>query len=473
MKRVGVDLQDADHVAKFSKLGYDGIAEDMGELHNTIPTQIGYKSKRREIFYPTAELNISSSITIKIKGAANEFIDINQTRLMGSLRLIKQNGTEFVAEDIRHAAIEGGAAAPPVGNRDYAFFVNGIGTAWAKECTVLINNQVISQEDNNYAYKADIENRFLTSNDIKKNELKSIGYYPEKTSYNPEHLANICMDHGANRNIPLKTRYDKVVGSQLLEFESKIHSPIFDQTKPLPPGTEITIIFKKNTDDFLLLGNDVHKIVHGSLSIVAQFLNTDQEILNEIIKTTLEDPFKYQLRNAVVQTFSKPQNLMDLSINDLFPATKILPRRIFVVLVNQYAYTGTRRRDPFLYSNMSINFAELRIGGQCIPDIQLKTRLNQLSCLTRACQASLGGRSNGINIDNYENRNFCLGWDLSPVEALPPLNAYMLPMEESAQLILHVREQNDHPITIIVYAEYESELLMDANGKIIKNEQAL
>ena len=76
----------------------------------------------------------------------------------------------------------------------------------------------------------------------------------------------------------------------------------------------------------------------------------------------------------------------------------------------------------------------------------------------------------GINPSNYRNRNAFLAWDLSQ---MPPGQSFEMTQEKPVLLILKLRRANNFVINVIVYSEYDSEIEILNNRKVICHEYAL
>ena len=76
----------------------------------------------------------------------------------------------------------------------------------------------------------------------------------------------------------------------------------------------------------------------------------------------------------------------------------------------------------------------------------------------------------GINPSNYRNGNVFLAWDLSQ---MPPDQSFEMAQEKPVSLKLKLRRANNFVINVIVYSEYDSEVKMLNNRKVICHEYAL
>ena len=176
--------------------------------------------------------------------------------------------------------------------------------------------------------------------------------------------------------------------------------------------------------------------------------------------------------------YSCGANVVDLSnFNLLTTEGNLLPRRIIVVMVREDAVHGNYNRDPFNYQHFNLAEFSLKVGSELIPLPELKCNMDNdsndiLRPLFSALLANHSLFSNeelGINPSNYRNGNVFLAWDLSQ---MPPGQSFEMTQEKSVSLILKLRRANNFVMNVIVYSEYDSEIEMMNNRKVICHEYA-
>ena len=86
-----------------------------------------------------------------------------------------------------------------------------------------------------------------------------------------------------------------------------------------------------------------------------------------------------------------------------------------------------------------------------------------------ANQSLFSNEELGINPSNYRNGNVFLAWDLSQ---MPPGQSFEMTQEKPVLLILKLRRANNFVINVLVYSEYDSEVEMMNNRKVICHEYA-
>ena len=186
----------------------------------------------------------------------------------------------------------------------------------------------------------------------------------------------------------------------------------------------------------------------------------------------------YPVCRVKMMYYSCGANVVELSnFNLLTMEGNLLQCRIIVVMVREDAVHGNYNRDPFNYQHFNLAEFSLKVGSEQIPLSKLKCNIDDdsndiLRPLFSALLANHSLFSNeelGINPSNYRNGNVFLPWDLSQ---MPPGQSFEMTQEKPVSLILKLRRANNFVINVIVYSEYDSEVEMLNNRKVICHEHA-
>ena len=204
-----------------------------------------------------------------------------------------------------------------------------------------------------------------------------------------------------------------------------------------------------------------------------------EEITAEIDSVSISGrSMLYPVCRVKMMYYSCGANVVDLSnFNLLTTEGYLLPRRIIVVMVREDAVHGNYNRDPFNYQHFILAEFSLKLGSEQIPLPELKCNMDYdssdiLKPLFSALLANhllFSNEELGINPSNYRNGNVVLAWDLSQ---MPPSQSFEMTQEKPVSLILKPRRANNFVINVIVYSEYDSEVEMMNNKKVICHEYA-
>ena len=364
--------------------------------------------------------------------------------------------------------------------------VNGLGTAWFKKIDVKLNGTTVSFDGNMYSHRADIENRLSYPDTVKKGHLFMMGFDEEMGAFEGIDNADIHWDDAnpAQHAYPaILRRYLRGKASKNMYTIARIHSEIFEQTKLLPPNTVLDVDFDRHDSDFLQLTkhNDRNYILKmESCELLTRLVDMDEEITAEIDSVSISGrSMLYPVCRVKMMYYSCGANVVDLSnFNLLTTEGNLLPHRIIAVMVREDAVHGNYNRDPFNYQHFNLAEFSLKVGSEQIPLPKLKCNMDNdsndiLRPLFFALLANHSLFSNeelGINPSNYRNGNVFLAWDLSQ---MPPGQSFEMTQEKPVSLILKLRRANNFVINVIVYSEYNSEIEMMNNRKVICHEYAL
>ena len=364
--------------------------------------------------------------------------------------------------------------------------VNGLGTAWFKKIDVKLNGTTVSFDGNMYSHREDIENRLSYPGMVKIGHLSMMGFDEEMEAFDEIKNANIHWDD-ANPAEHVYTailrRYLRGRASKNMYTIARIHSEIFEQTKLLPPNTILDVDFDRHDSDFLLLTkhNDRNYILKmESCELLTRLVDMDEEITAEIDLVSISGrSMLYPVRRVKMMYYSCGANVVDLSnFNLLTTEGNLLPHRIIVVMVREDAVHGNYNRDPFNYQHFNLAEFSLKVGSKQIPLPELKCNMDDdsndiLRPLFSALLANhllFSNKELGINPSNYRNGNVFLAWDLSQ---MPPGQSFEMTQERPVSLILKLRRAINFVINVIVYSEYNSEIEMMNNRKVICHEYTL
>ena len=263
---------------------------------------------------------------------------------------------------------------------------------------------------------------------------------------------------------------------------ARIHSEIFEQPKLLPPNTVLDIEFDRNDPQFLLLTKHhdrAYQISMDNCELLTRIVEMDEEITAEINSVSIAGrSMLYPVRRVKMLYYSRAANVVDLNnFNLLTTEGNLLPRRIFVAMLREEAMHGNYGRDPFNYQHFNLEEFCLKVGSSEVPLPILKCNFNEndndilrpLFSVLMANHTLFSNEELGIKPSNFKQRNVILGWDLSQS---PPGQSFEMTQEMPLSLYLKLRAGHGFVINVIVYCEYNSEIEILNNRKVICHEYA-
>ena len=201
----------------------------LGETNLFDPTllQLGILNEFDREYAPQAAIQKDMPIEFIIKGAAQHYIDLNNTRLKVKCKIVKPDGT----------AIDGHYCGP----------VNNILHSMWQDVQVSLRGRTVSDPSNLYPYRAYLSTLLNYGEEVWKSRLLSEGWVSDIA----KEVMNDPNTDGANTS--LTTRATWFEQSKMVCLIGRPHCDIFHQGKLLPPGIDMTVKLFPSEPKFGLL----------------------------------------------------------------------------------------------------------------------------------------------------------------------------------------------------------------------------
>ncbi|XP_070546113.1 uncharacterized protein F54H12.2-like [Ptychodera flava] len=152
-----------------------------------------------------------------------------------------------------------------------------------------------------------------------------------------------------------------------------------------------------------------------------------------------------------------------------------LPKRVVLGLVDNNAFNGSYKKNPFNFKHYDMTSLVLNVGGKQIPSKPLKmdfTRAGGQSFLMAYYSLFTGtnkmGRDEGIDINRYEYDN---GYTLFAFDLTPDLSAdgghLNLIKEGNLGIELQFRQALPNTVNLLVYGELDNVIEIDRDRNIL------
>jgi len=493
------------------------------DLHNTWPQQSGVISAKYEKFNPITSIQDAKFVQFRVSTTQNDLIYPKDCLIHLDLQITHRDGNLITPTPVND--VDG-----------FVIPVNGIGSALFKNLIVRLNGKQIESGDGLYAYRGDLEKRLLLSGDTKKNGMDLARYSFPHASYDsygltkvdrksevwssygpPEHYAVIGAQAETGLhpealvhrpNIPKAAKHmpqlgdkesSKALNREYLAkgFEDRliycdrgnpfqvidtIHSNFFNQEKHAPPNSTFEIQFDIQDDPsfYLLTKNGKEdntqqfKVKIIGFTFLAMIHTCELSFVADMAETTEKGKlYKIPAARVDMNYLVRTKGVNDVSESAaLLKDRSRIPRRIFIVAVNQNAFHGCYYRDPFHYADINGNNVVLKIGGQSRPLFDLRVDRSDdknddltqfLFSLLWATGSFLKEPSIGINHSNYSMGNFIIGFDLTSGDVG---KQFEFPEKKSVELFYHLAKALDDAYSLIIYAEYDVEYHIDHLGRV-------
>lgn len=468
------------------------------DLFASLPTQAGVKRLRWMEVAPTTSIESTGPIQFQINVGKNEQIFPCGVQVLLSIDIRNSRTREKLLAKGPDGVVNPANCCIPVGEMGHAVF---------QDIKVFLNNTRIDGGDALYPYRGAFYNRLFTPVDKKQNSLKKTGFdwnetiafenlYSSPTEYRDAIHANSVREElhekrkkDGDIHKPFSDRFIKSQTQPFLYYIDSIYSDIFQQPKPLPPGANLSVHFTRSKPQFCLNnkvpdGTNIDAYIHFEYcTLMVPVLELEPEMASEMnyIAYTDKTPMKFPLRSVSLQAIPKNAGMRDLSTDSIITG-KVTPRRIFVALVNSDAVAGNYGLDPFNFGFYNVREMACKLGGEIssLPILKCPSEYNYLHPIM-FLEKSLGSDfESGIDESNFKNRNAIFTFDVTGLSGNELANCYVREMKQPTGLHLQLASIPQHPhdptrnlnLTILVYKEYDAEIHINADGKVVKHPYA-
>ena len=428
------------------------------DYFNVPPTDVTSRESFYSKTYPIGNVGHGGPLEFALKSNKADYIDLSQTFLELSLKILKANGTAPVAP-------AGGAAVAPASK---VFPVNYVSAALFKDVEVYIGNKLISSSDGHYPYKAFIELILSFRKSVLESFGKLGGYYKDDNDYN-----DVTDFGGADHNTGAKARFDLTKFGRSFQLICKVHNDLFNQYKKFPGDIDIKIRFIRNEEDFALMAHtptQLYKIEIEDAVLHVKRSTLEEVFLNEIDNARKPDKLmKFPYRRVELKYSTQGPNKSILQENRMISNGE-LPKRIIVGLIDARAFDGHLNHNPFNFQNFGLTDIVLQRGKDISPFCEMSKLDYVNNKFFEAYLAMIYGTGRlfandpvSISPDDFKSGAALYCFDLSKNGS----NAHSFELSESGTInvIATLAAPVAHGIVMIMYNEFDSMLALGPSNQ--------
>ena len=388
--------------------------------------------------------NINPLVEFVIKGN-NMFIDLESCYIQTKLR-IKNNDDSNLAPDAVVSSI------------------NYLGATLFNQVELYLNNDHIATVSN-YAYRAYLESLLSFGEQAKKTWLQAGLFYKDSHKHH---------DTLGNDNQGFKFRNNYISESKNVELISKVHCDLFNQSRMLLNQVNVKLIFTRNTDAFCLLAANTAnvKIEIEELSLFVRRATLADHKFTEINTAIIKQDAKYFIPRTKVKAFTCAAGQRNVEIRNQLSAPD-LPTRIIIGMVSNKAYSGQNALNPFKFHHYNLSTANIMVDSKSVFAKPISMNMTNGNYLQGYWNLMLAmgyiGRDDGCDISRYEYDDgyFLIAADLTSTVCDgtydDPVQTGNLDVELTFSIAL------PETITVLIYAEYENVITINAMRRAIPN----
>ncbi|XP_067295937.1 uncharacterized protein F54H12.2-like [Pseudorasbora parva] len=383
---------------------------------------------------PLSAISDSAPLEFFIAGNGEDYVDLNNTLLYLRVKITAPDGS-----DIPNTARVG--------------LINYPGASIFSQVDVSLGDRLISQSSSTYPYRCIIESLLNYSNDALESLFSAGLFYKDTAGY-----MDTADPTGRNKGLEKRSQYTEE--SKTVELLAPIHSDIFFQEKLMLNGVDIKIRMIRGKDEFCLMrtGDVAYKLKIMTASLFVKKVSVSPSVRLGHAQALLSTTAKYPIDRVCLKNFSIPAGSRVSNQENLFLGT--LPKSIVLAMVDNDAFTGAYRKNPFAFKNYDLEYLAVYVDGQQFPakplqpDFEAGLAVREFYQLAMASGRHLKNQALSIDRNDFLNGYALYAFNLTPDEDC----GQHISLIKSGNIRLEARFKNalTHTINLIVYAVFDS-----------------
>jgi len=285
---------------------------------------------------PQSVLADGAPVEFNICEEGEYYINLSNLFLYARASIVKENG-ENLNEDSEIA---------PVSN-----FLHSL---WS-QIVLSLNNTLVSHSNNSYPYRAYLET-LLRYGPAAKNSQLSANLWLEDTT---DHFDTLGVANAGYTKCK-----DLTANSSEVDMMGKLHLDMCFQQRHLINGVDVKLPLICAKDTFCLVGDGQYKVKLKDVAVFCRKVRPSDAVRLAHIKALQKSTAKYPLQRVEVKSFTLPRCNLNWTTESVFLGQ--LPKRLIVGFMDNDAYNGSFRKNPFNFKHYNINYLWLVKDGEQI-----------------------------------------------------------------------------------------------------------
>lgn len=423
------------------------------DLFTLPPTQTTIEQSDTIYYNPMATITSDTPIEFVVTGHGEHYIDLSHTMVKIRARIVKADGTADVND--------------PVGPVNYP------AASLFSQVDVTLNQKSVSSTNVNYGYRAIIETLLNYGADARATHLK-MGLWSKDTPGSMSAAAKPVAPVTA-KNYGLEDRIEYTAGGRQFDMLAHLHCDIFNQDKFLLNGVEMRIRLVRTKDAFCLMDNNTahYKFEILEAALLVRRVKLSPGVLLAHAKTLSTTTAKYPITRVEVKSFVIHNGVLSESIDNAVLGQ--LPKRIIIGLVDNRAFNGNRKFNPYDFQTFSLNYLSLYVDGKQVPGKPLQPNYDDRHSLSVEAYGTLfsgtgihfGDSGHCISREDYADGYALYAFDLTPDLSAHCATHWNLVKTGSVRIEVQFGTALVNNVNCIVYTEYDNIVEIDSSRQVI------
>jgi len=420
------------------------------DLFSLPPTQTSIESGKWVQYKPISSLTDDSPVEFVVPGHGDEYTDLSQTLLHVKATIRKSDGEAVTGDDAKKEV-------GPVNNWLHSLF---------SQVDLYMNNKLVSPQNNTYAYRAYLENLLTYGGDAKASHLTAELFYEDTAGK---------MDNCEEANQGLVSRRRYVSGSRYVDMIGHLHVDLCNQEKFVLNGIEMRFRLIRSRNSFTIMSKTVtdYKVDIAEVNLFVRRCKINPSVLLAHSKTLESGSAKYPITRVEVKTVTLPTGITGKTLDSVFLGQ--LPKRVIVGLVDNRAFNGDFKKNPFNFHHYNVNYFALYVDGEQVPggkplqpDYTVGGELYVLAYHTLFAGTGIHFSDSGNDIDRSEfpYGNHLLAFDLTPDMSAGQSSHWNLVRNGNLRIEIGFKEALTETVNCVVYAELDNVIEVDRQRNV-------
>lgn len=410
------------------------------------PTQMAIDRKYEVEYRPVAALTGEAPlIEFLIPSTADVYYDLDETYIEVRLKvsLMKTDAAVKAAVPMNAAARK---LFSPVNNTLHSLF---------QRIDLELNGKLVTATSQHYPYRAYLETLLNYDDNAMRTHLQGVGWERDTDFGVSEKRAGIVEDDG--------TMY----------LYGKLRLDLFNQGRLLIGGMETKLTLQAHRPQFYFIAAATYS-VEVEWSHVALFLTVAKlhsPILSAQEKALAQNPAKYPITRVEVKNFIIGVGHMDAPLDQVFNGQ--LPRRMFLVLVDNAAENGSFALNPFKFEHFDVNYLACWVNQESYPSTPMtpdfekkKFKRDYQALFTNMEQVSTRPALT-ITPAEFANGYTIFSWNFSPDYADGCSTHWNVVRRGYVRMHLRFAKAMTKVVTGIIVAEFDSLVQIDKDRNVV------
>ena len=332
-----------------------------------------------------------------------------------------------------------------------------------QQVDVSLNDKLVSASTNMYPYRAYIETLLSYGSEAKGTQLKTGLWYKDNAE---EFDANSGANQGFVKRMKATTE------SRSVEMLGRLHTDMMFQDRYLLNHVTVRVRLTRAKDAFCLLSNAeaaAYKVVLQDVRLHVRKVQLSPPLQLAHLKMLEKSPAKYLIRRVFTKYFAVPQGQTAVNEQNLFLG--VLPKRLILGMVDNTAFDGTYKDNPFNFKHNNLNYLALHMNGRQIPaqpltprfkdSLYVRSYFNLFSTVGKAYR----DEGNGITYSEFRGGYALFCFDLSP--NLHSDGEFNPVQKGDLRLEMKFEAPLRQTTNVICYAEFDNVIEVDRSRQIL------